>query len=46
MNGIEYIAKIFKREGVEWLACFPNNPLIEAAAKEHLKADSQVKIQS
>ena len=34
MNGIELIAHILKREGVEWFACFPNNPLIEAAAKE------------
>lgn len=37
MNGIEYIAKILKMEGVEWLACFPNNPLIEAAAKEGIR---------
>ncbi len=33
MNGIEYIAQILKREGIEWIACFPSNPLIEAAAK-------------
>ena len=33
MNGNELIARILQREGVEWLACFPNNPLIEAAAK-------------
>ena len=33
MNGIEYIAQILKMEGVEWLACFPSNPLIEAAAR-------------
>ncbi len=33
VNGNELIAHILKREGVEWLACFPNNPLIEAAAK-------------
>ena len=32
MNGNELIARILQREGVEWLACFPNNPLIEAAA--------------
>jgi len=37
MNGIDYIAKILKEEGVEWLACFPNNPLIEAAAKEGIR---------
>lgn len=33
MNGNELIARILQREGVEWIACFPNNPLIEAAAK-------------
>ena len=37
MNGIEYIARILKMEGVEWMACFPNNPLIEAAAKEGIR---------
>ena len=33
MDGNELIANILKREGVEWMACFPNNPIIEAAAK-------------
>ena len=33
MNGNELIARILQREGVEWIACFPNNPLIEAAAR-------------
>jgi thiamine pyrophosphate-dependent acetolactate synthase large subunit-like protein len=33
MNGIEYIVQILKQEGLEWLACFPSNPLIEKAAK-------------
>jgi thiamine pyrophosphate-dependent acetolactate synthase large subunit-like protein len=37
MTGIEYIAQILKLEGVEWLACFPNNPLIEAAAKAGIR---------
>jgi thiamine pyrophosphate-dependent acetolactate synthase large subunit-like protein len=37
MNCIELIAKILKREGVEWIACFPSNPLIEAAAKEGIR---------
>ena len=37
MNGIELIAHILKTEGVKWLACFPNNPLIEAAAKEGIR---------
>ena len=33
MNGNEFIAQILKQEGVEQLTCFPNNPLIEAAAQ-------------
>ena len=33
MNGIDYIARILKQEGVEWMSCFPSNPLISAAAK-------------
>ena len=33
MNGIDYIAQILKLEGVEWMSCFPSNPLITAAAK-------------
>lgn len=33
MNGIDYIAQILKQEGVEWLSCFPSNPLISAAAR-------------
>lgn len=33
MNGIEAVAHILKQEGVEWLACYPSNPLIEAAAR-------------
>jgi thiamine pyrophosphate-dependent acetolactate synthase large subunit-like protein len=33
MNGIDYIAEILKQEGVEWLSCFPSNPLISAAAR-------------
>ena len=37
MNGIEYIAKILKDEGVEWMACCPSNPLIEAVAKEGIR---------
>lgn len=37
MNGTEYIAQILKSEGVEWLACFPSNPLIEAVAKEGIR---------
>jgi acetolactate synthase-1/2/3 large subunit len=37
MDGNELIAKILKREGVEWIACFPSNPLIEAVAKEGIR---------
>ncbi|MAU55430.1 MAG: hypothetical protein CL899_00630 [Dehalococcoidia bacterium] len=37
MNGYDAIAKILKKEGVEWLACFPSNPLIEAVAKEGIR---------
>ncbi len=37
MNGIELVASILKSEGVEWMACFPSNPLIEAAAKEGIR---------
>lgn len=33
MNGIELIASILKLEGVEWISCFPSNPLISAVAK-------------
>jgi acetolactate synthase I/II/III large subunit len=33
MDGNELIARILQREGVEWIACFPNNPLIEACAR-------------
>ena len=37
MDGYEAIEKILKLEGVEWLACFPSNPLIEAVAKEGIR---------
>ena len=37
MNGFEYIADILKREGVQWISCFPSNPLIEAVAKEGIR---------
>ena len=33
MNGYDLIAQCLKAEGVEWLPCFPANPLIEAAAR-------------
>ena len=37
MNGYEAIAKIMKMEGIEWMACYPANPLIEATAKENIR---------
>jgi thiamine pyrophosphate-dependent acetolactate synthase large subunit-like protein len=33
LNGFDVVAACLKAEGVEWLACFPANPLIEAAAR-------------
>ena len=32
MNTIEIISEILKREGIEYLSCFPTTPVIEAAA--------------
>ncbi|MBT3629119.1 MAG: thiamine pyrophosphate-requiring protein [Rhodospirillaceae bacterium] len=37
MNGIDYIAHILKTEGVEWMSCFPSNPLISAVAREGIR---------
>ena len=37
MNGYDAIVEILKKEGFEWLACFPANPLIEAAGKGGLR---------
>ena len=37
MNGYEAVAKILKKEGFKWLACFPSNPIIEAAAREDIR---------
>jgi thiamine pyrophosphate-dependent acetolactate synthase large subunit-like protein len=37
MNVTDTIVQIFKQEGIEWVACFPNNPLIEACAKEGIR---------
>ena len=33
MNGIDYIAQILKQEAVDWMSCFPSNPLISAVAR-------------
>lgn len=32
MKGVDVVANILKSEGIEYLACFPNQPLIEACA--------------
>ncbi len=32
MNGADVIAEILKREGTEFLSCYPRNPVIESAA--------------
>jgi len=37
LNVTEAMAKILKSEGVEWISCFPSNPIIEAAAKEGIR---------
>ena len=37
MNADDVIAKILKAEGVEWVAAFPNNSLIDAVVKEGIR---------
>ncbi len=37
MNVLEAVAKILKKEGVEWVSCFPSNELIEAVAGEGIR---------
>ena len=37
MTGNEVMAKILKAEGVEWVAAFPNNALIDAVVKEGIR---------
>ena len=37
MNTTQAVARILKMEGVEWLACFPSNGLIEEAAKQGIR---------
>jgi thiamine pyrophosphate-dependent acetolactate synthase large subunit-like protein len=37
MNTAQAVARILKIEGVEWIACFPSNPLIEAVANEGIR---------
>ncbi len=33
MNGAQVIAEILRREGTEFLSCYPRNPLIEGSAR-------------
>lgn len=37
MKGFEVIARVLKAEGVEFIACYPRNPVIEACAKEGIR---------
>ena len=37
MDGNTVISKILRAEGVEWMACYPHNSLIDAAAKEGIR---------
>jgi thiamine pyrophosphate-dependent acetolactate synthase large subunit-like protein len=37
MNTLQAVAQILKMEGVEWVACFPSNNLIEAVAREGIR---------
>lgn len=37
MKGFEIIARVLKAEGVEFIACYPRNPVIEACAKEGIR---------
>ncbi len=37
MNGFDYIADILQQEDVEWMSCFPSNPLISAVARKGIR---------
>lgn len=37
MNGAQLIAEILKREGTEFLFCYPRNPLIDACAEINIR---------
>ncbi len=37
MNGDTAVAKILKAEGIEWLACFPAQSLIDACSREGIR---------
>ncbi len=37
MKAVDAIAEILRREGTEYIVCFPNHPLIEAAARAGIR---------
>ncbi len=37
MNGKEAIARVLKTEGVEFVTCFPYNPVLDAVAAESIR---------
>ena len=37
MHGDELIASLLKKEGVDWISCFPAQPLINACSKEGIR---------
>lgn len=37
MNGADVVAEILKREGTEFLSCYPRNPLIDACARKDIR---------
>ena len=37
MQAVDLIAEILKREGTEWIACYPMTPLIDAVAKRGIR---------
>ena len=37
MDGFSAVARILKLEGVEWVACYPSNNLIESVAQEGIR---------
>ena len=37
MTGYEYVVQILKQEGIEWLSCFPSNPIIDLCATHGIR---------
>lgn len=37
MNGAQVVAEILKREGTEFISCYPRNPLIDECAKSDIR---------